>query len=67
MPVHITHLLRNTRAKRPQRPLAQQPQSHGGDVSSWSASTLQALAQACCMGLLMPPPPNTPRERQDPR
>ena len=66
MPVHIT-LLRSTRAKRPQRPPAQQPQYHGCDVSSWSAITLQALAQACCMGLLMPPPPSSARERQHPR
>lgn len=65
MVTHITHLLRRTRAKRSRRSPNQQPGSPGTDVSSWSAATLQALAQACAMGLLMPPPPNAPRERQD--
>lgn len=67
MTTHITHLLRRTHDKRSQPLPNQQPGSHGADVSSWSAATLQALAQACAMGLLVPPLPNAPRERQDTR
>ena len=43
------------------------PDAAPTDVSTWGTAALHALAQACAMGMILPPAGYYPREEREPR
>ncbi len=69
MSTHVTRRrLRSTRTGTLPPDSAEPTARNSADPSSWSAATLQALAHASALGLLIPPSTwHTPGDRQDGR